>query len=123
MRSFGIVHAEPRRHGCGSPGRSLIWGGVYPLAQRRLNEAFCLAIGARRSGPGPLVSDASQRERSLEEAARVGRLIVGHDALDRYTMAVEEAECVVEEGVGALLLLVGQNFGVGQPGGVVDGNV
>ena len=37
--------------------------------------------------------------------------------------ALKKARARVEEGAGALLLLVGQELGVGEAGGVVDGDV
>ena len=38
-------------------------------------------------------------------------------------MGLEEGKRPLEEGGRALLLLVGQDFGVGEPGGVVDGDM
>lgn len=69
------------------------------------------------------MADAVTGERLAEDMTFVGRAIVGHDALDLDAMGLEESERPFEEGGHARLLLVGQDFGVGEPGGVIDGDV
>jgi hypothetical protein len=62
-----------------------------------------------------------------EDSAAINRAVVGHDTLDNDAMRPEPGDGGVEEGHGALLLLVGllvgNHGGEGQPGGVVDGDV
>ena len=58
-----------------------------------------------------------------EVVAAIGRAVVGHDALDGDAMGGEEGQRPGEEGAGAFLLLVGQDLGVGEPGGIVDADM
>src|SRR5512144_3130071 len=55
--------------------------------------------------------------------ASIGGAVVGHDALDGDAVAGEPVECTAEEGNGAFFLLVRQEFGVGEPRGIVDGHM
>ena len=55
--------------------------------------------------------------------AAVGGAVVGHHALDGDAEAGEPGEGALEEGHGAVLALVGQDLGVGQPGGIVDADM
>jgi hypothetical protein len=55
--------------------------------------------------------------------ASIGGAVVAPDALDGDAVRGEEGQRAGHEGLGALLLLVGQQLGVGEAGGVVDGDV
>ena len=58
-----------------------------------------------------------------EVVAAIGIAVVGHDPLDADAVAREPGERPREEGNRAGLALVGQDLGVGQARGVIDGDV
>ena len=53
----------------------------------------------------------------------VGAAVVGQDPLDSDPVTAVVAQGVAEEAHRACRSLVGQNLGVGEPAGVVDGDV
>jgi len=118
-----VVGGDPRVHGLLSFGGGDVGVGVGPFAQGCLDEALGLAVGARGVWPGSDVPEAGLGEKALEEMAAIGGAVIAHDALDADAVGLEEGECAGEEGAGAFLALVGQEFGVGEAGGVVDGDV
>jgi len=78
-------------------------------------KTLCFAICAWRIGARALVADTARGKRGFEEMAFAGRSVVGHDPFEGHAMALEEAEGAFEERGGAGLLLVGQDFGAGEP--------
>jgi hypothetical protein len=60
---------------------------------------------------------------TAEVVRAIGRAVVGHDARHGDAVAREPAEGAVEEGDGAGLALVGQDLAVGEPCGIVDGDM
>src|SRR3712207_2899021 len=108
-----IVAVNPGLHGLGSLLGRGVRSPIGPFAQGCLDEALGLAIGARRIGLGADVLASGSEQMGLEEAAAIGRAIVGHDPLDLDAVGLEEGEGAGEKGASALLLLVGQNLGVG----------
>ena len=62
-------------------------------------------------------------EEGREVVALIGRPVVGHHALDRHAMSGKEGERAPEEGDGVVLALIGRQFGIGEPGGVIDGDM
>src|SRR6201996_5865662 len=91
-----------------------------PIREGWSEEAFCLAVGERRLRPRALVLDAARGEQIAEGKAFVGRTVVTHDALDRYPVAGKPVDRAGGKGDGAFLALVGKQFRVGQPRGVID---
>jgi hypothetical protein len=97
--------------------------GIGPFAQGGLDEALGLAVGARRVGSGSLVRQSARLQGAGEELAAVSGAVVSHDALDDDAMGGEPRQRVLEEADGAPLFLVGHQRGVGEAGGVIDGDV
>jgi len=93
MRAMPVVSVCPVRQ-LGSP---LLWSvvglGVSPFAQGSLDEAFSLAVGPRRIGPGEDVSEAEAAAGGAEASGSVARAVVGHDPFDGDAEA-----CVVGDG-------------------------
>jgi len=58
-----------------------------------------------------------------EEFGPIGRAVVGHDSLDPHPQPTEPVERPHEEGSRILSAQAGQHLGVGQPAGVIDGDV
>ena len=123
MRAVAIVGVEPGAHGLGAFGRACEGLPVGPFAQARLNEALRLAIGAGRVGSGALVLEPGGNDRLAEVAAAVGGAVVGHHALDGDAEAGKPSQGPLEERHRALFALVGEDFRVGQAGGIVDADV
>src|SRR5579871_3159086 len=82
-------------------------------------KALGLAVAARRVGPGADMANADLLEAAVGGVARSAEPL---SVMIRSTMtpAFEPAERPVEEGDGAILLLIGQELGGGEPRGVVD---
>jgi FtsZ-binding cell division protein ZapB len=69
------------------------------------------------------VADAVAGQGIAEQVAFVGRAVVGHDPLDGDAEAFKPSQRPLQERGGTLLSLVGQDLGVGQPRGIIDGHV
>jgi len=74
-------------------------------------------------GSGSHVFDAKAAQGFGVAARSEGGPIVGHDALDRDAVLVEEPQGVEQEAQAGAALLVGQDLRIGQAGMVVDGQV
>jgi hypothetical protein len=69
------------------------------------------------------VADAEPAAGEGVEDAAVTGAVVAEDALDDDPVAVVEGGCALEEAGGGARLLVVEDFGVGKPAVVVDGDV
>src|SRR6478752_1643276 len=118
-----IVSMEPDGELLGSTSRSRVGLGIGPFAKRGLDEAFCLAVGLGRVRPGPDVLEAEILAGVAEFLGAIAGTVVGHDAKDANAETLIVGDSCFEEGDRTLLLLVGENLGEGEPGGVVDANV
>ncbi len=93
--------------------------------RRSRPEAITLgfAVGAWRVGPGadvPELEDAASFGKCLGD---VGRSVVAHHLTTLDALAVEPGQCPAQEADRCALLLIGQHLDVGEPCGVIDGNV
>jgi hypothetical protein len=59
VRPVPVVSVQPDRQRSGAVVRGRVGLSVGPFAQRRLDEALGLAVGARRVGLGPNVLEAT----------------------------------------------------------------
>jgi len=123
MGSGCIIAVDPWSHGVGSFGRGLVGHGINPFAQGGLDKALGLAIGFRGIGPCAQVAQAGLFQEIAEDMAFIGGSVVAHDTLDSDAVPGEEREGVLEEASGAFLGLIGQDFGIGEARGIVDGDV
>src|SRR5713226_5350953 len=96
---------------------------VGPLAQGGLDEAFCLAVGARRVRAGEAVLDAELEASSAEVAGAIAGAVVGEQSANGDAVLGVEGDSGVQEGDGGFALLVGQHAGEGEAGVIVDGDV
>jgi hypothetical protein len=80
-------------------------------------------VGARGVRLGALVGDAVFGQQIAEDEALVGRAVIAHEALDGEAVAAEPGKGVRCEGDRAFLALSGQQRGVGEPAGIIDGDV
>ena len=100
--------------------QSWIGGGVSPFAQGRLDEAFGLAVGFGRVGPGTDVPQFQCLAGVAEGAAAIAGAIIGHHARHGDAEAAVIGEGGMEEGGRAFLLLVGPDLAEGDARGIVD---
>ena len=80
---------------------------VCPFAQRRLDEAFGLAVGFGRAGLGSDVSETRVFADPRKVTRSVAEAVVGHDGLDLHAQLCVVGNRGFEEGYGAALLIVG----------------
>ena len=95
---------------------------VCPFAQRRLDEAFGLAVGFGRAGLGSDVSETRVFADPRKVTRSVAEAVVGHDGLDLHAQLCVVGNRGFEEGYGAALLLVGLDLGERDTRVVVDAN-
>jgi len=79
-----------------------------------------LAVGLRGVGLGADVFEPEIAAGVAEVERSVARAIVGHDAGHRDAEAVVVGQRCLQEGCGALLLLIGHDLGEGDTRGVVN---
>lgn len=97
--------------------------GVSPFPAQGLDKSLGFAVGAGRVGPG---SDMAQPESAASLGERLGDVsgsVVAHDHAALDPLAVEPGKRPGEEADLGWLLLVLQYLDVGQPRGVVNGDM
>lgn len=123
MGPSGVVGIGPRSNGDVSSGRVWVWSGIGPVPERSLDEALDLAIGAWGVGRGADVPDAGLLESAGEQPRAIGRAVVGHHPLAPHPETREPVQGPGQEGRGILAAQAGQDFGLGQATGIIDGDV
>src|SRR5919198_1042597 len=103
--------------------RGVVGVSVGPFAQRGLDEAFSLAVGLGRIGPGADVLEGVTATGVAEGEGFVAGAVVGHDALDANAEAGIVSKGSQQEGDGAVFRLVGPDLGEGDARGIVDRDV
>jgi len=88
-----------------------------------LNEAFGLAVGARRIGSGEAMADAEPAASGGEEPRAIARAVVGEQAAKANAERTIVADRGLEERDGRDSAFVGQNQHESKAGVVVDGDV
>src|SRR5690349_8557346 len=81
--------------------RGFVGSCVGPFPERGLDEAFGLAVGFRRVGPGADVLELQALTGAREGEGFVAGAVVGHDACDRDAEASVISDGGLEEGRGA----------------------
>src|SRR3989304_3922162 len=123
VRAMPVVSVQPDWELFGSTIRVRVGRSIGPFAQRGLNEAFGLAVGLGRVGPGADVLEVEIAAGVAEVEGSVAGAVVGHDPFEGEGEALVVGEGGFEEGDGATLLLVGEDLREGQARGVVDADV
>ena len=88
-----------------------------------MDEAFGLAVGLGSIGPGSEMTQVQLLADASEPTGYVTGAVVGHDGLDSHSTTPEPSDRASKEGGRGRGSLVGQHFGVGQTGGIVDRDV
>ena len=94
MRTMPIVAMEPRQEVFGAVRRVVINGGVGPLAEGSLDEAFGLTVGFRGVRLGEEVSDMEVAQSGGEGARAISGAVVSHKALNLDTEGREVRESI-----------------------------
>ena len=97
--------------------------GVNPLAQRGLDEAFGLAVGARGVGTRATVLESEARALVSKAVRAVAAAVVGQQRAHADAVLSVEGDRVVQEGERGLRRLVGPQLREGEARVVVDGDV
>lgn len=118
-----VVSVQPEGKLLGAPVGGRISLGVSPFPKRRLDETLGLAIGFGRIGLGADVFDVQVPARIAEGKGFVATTVVGHDAGDGDAEAFIIGYGRLEEGNGAVGLLVGLDLGEGDAGMIVDADM
>src|SRR6059058_3660561 len=118
-----VVVPQPAVKGGGALCAGGVDRAVGPAAEHGADEALGLAVGLRAPRPGAQVADAERAAGDRVQGGDVGRAVVSHDALDDDAVALEELQRSPQKADRGRGLLVAQDLGVGQAGGVVDGDV
>ncbi len=113
---------EPLGEQCCAFGVAGVGPGVGPLLEGGAVEPLHLRVGLRPIRPGPLVLDILAQGRG-EQFGAVASAVVGEHSLNRDPNGVEIGVRPLPERCRGLLLLVFEEFAVGEPGAVVDGIV
>jgi hypothetical protein len=123
VRSDGIVVAEIVREGERARLAGAVGLRVGPLREEGADEAFGLAVRARRLGPRAQMAELMRLDDRSEHARAIRRAVVGHDPRDRDAAPGEMVERAAEEPGRGGLGIVGQDLGIPEPGAVVDGHL
>src|SRR3954447_13172422 len=118
-----VVGPEPAVKGCGAFAAGGVDRAVGPPGQQRADESLGFAVGARAVGPRAEVTDAERAAGEGVDRRAVGRAVIRQQALDGDAVGGIEGDRALEEPDRGRGLLVGEDFDVGQPGGVVDADV
>src|SRR5439155_24597416 len=115
MMTMPIMVVQPaRHHGVARAGGS-IRAHVGPLAQQRLDET--------RVGPSSQAPQAAHRAQRGERVTEIREGVVGHDPADPDALAAIPGQRPPEKRAHRAAPLVGEELGVGQARGIIDGPV
>jgi hypothetical protein len=123
MRPMPFVAVQPGGEGARALGEVTIQLGVGPFAERGLDEAFDLAVGARGVGPREQVADAEVPTRRGKPPAAVARAVIGHHRGDANTEAAQAADGALEKARRGATTLVGQHLAMLDARIIVDRHV
>src|SRR4051794_9402318 len=118
-----VVVPEPAVKGCGAFSVGAVDRAVGPAGEHRADEAFGFAVGLRAARPGAQVTDIKRAAGKGVDRGAIRRSVVGQDALDGDAVTCEELDRATEKPDRARGLLIVEDLGVSEAGGVVDGDV
>ena len=92
-----------------------VWAGERkgPGAQEDLDEAFRLAVGAGRVGPGVQVPQGTRGAVPAPRGGARGRAVVRHHGLGGDALGAEPRPSALQEGKGVAPPVTGPHLGVG----------
>jgi hypothetical protein len=121
--SSSIVEVEPAGEHVVAFVAGVVDRTVGPAAEQGANEAFRLAVGARRVRPGAEVFDAQRFASERVDRGAVCVAVVGHQPLDPDPEGGEVGDRAAQEADRGRGFLVLEHLDVGEPRGVVDRDV
>ena len=104
-----IVSMQPVRQRLVAPIAVFVASSVGPFAQRGLDEAFGLAVGSGRIGPGEAVLDPQTKALGSEQLGSIGPAVVGQQPGDGDTQSGVEVNGFSKEADRGVLRLIGQD--------------
>ena len=118
-----VIEPQVRTEGGGAACGAAIGQAIGPLAQQRLNEALGFAIGLGPIGTGEALAHVPALTQRGEDTRAVDLGVVGEQPPDADAAPTKPGQGPLQER-GARGRVVGrQDFGVGQPRGVIDRDV
>jgi hypothetical protein len=118
-----VVSMQPEGQLLGTSLRGGIGLGVSPFPEGGLDEPLGLAVGLRGVRFGANVLEPAIAAGVAKVERPIARAVVGHDPGDSDAEALVVGQGCLEEGDGALFLLVGHDLREGDARGIVDGDV
>ena len=100
-----------------------VGASVSPFSQSGLDEAFGLAVGARRVRAGKAMADAETMASIAEEPRAIARAVVGQQTTNVDAEGAVVSDRSMEESHGGVAAFIGQDLREGEAGVVVDGDV
>ncbi len=119
MGSVVIVVMEPGRVGGFAFDLGSVGPCIGPFGGEGAVEAFDLAVSLWSERAGAAVRDPWP-ERGGERVRSVAGTVIGHHCGDDDAVLGEERVCALPEPGSGVLAFVGQAFGIGQSGAVID---
>src|SRR5256712_3156860 len=123
MRSSAIVVLQPAGQHARAIGRRVVGAEIGPFAQQGLDEAFGLAVGARRVRPRATMRQMEGATGRAKAPRQVGRAVVGEHAPDARPARPKPREGAAHKAAHRLRPLVGQQLDVRHARVVIDGDV
>src|ERR1039458_9895701 len=118
-----VVVIEPSVKRGGALGARAVDRAVGPATQEGADEAFGFAVGLGSVGAGAEVADPEGAAGGSVDRGAVGAAVIGQDPLDGDAVAGVEGDSTSEKADDGASALIGQDFGVGQAGAVIDSDV
>src|SRR5216683_2027885 len=115
-----VVSMQPEGQLVGASLRVWVSLGVGPFSEGSLDEALGLAVGLWGVWLGANVPEPAIAAGVAEVERPVARAVVGHHPGNADAQALVVGQGCLEEGDGALFLLVGHDLAEGEARGVVD---
>src|SRR5947209_1390813 len=118
-----VVVPEPAVKCAGAFVAGAVDRAVGPAVDQGADEAFGFAVGLGSAGPCAEVFDAELSAAERVDRRGVGGSVVGEDPLDLDAVPLVVAGRAAEEGDSGGRSFVWEDFGVGEAGVIVDGDV
>jgi hypothetical protein len=118
-----VVSVQPERQFLGASLRGGVGLGVGPFSEGCLDEALGLAVGLRGVGFGSDVFEPEIATGVTEVEGSIARAIVGHHPSNRDAEALVVGQGCLQEGGGALFLLIGHDLRESDARSVVDADM
>jgi hypothetical protein len=123
VRTMPVIAVQPLPQVCCSGSGAAERAFIGPLSQGCLDEALCLAVGARSIGPCSDVPDAHVAADLTKRAREIRRSVIRHDSFDANSTIGEPSHSALHKCCRRVATFVFENFDIGNARSVIDANV